>query len=257
MPYSQIAISNFVNRLALFKEEIWDYNYKDFWYQNHDLDNHIDRLVNDIVNWITGKDRIQNDFQKFFISKEWIHYQPTIDLIDEYNFFVEILINLTYDAILPYEIEEELQEILIISASEYQKYFQNYFPNSNPDYIKKNIADSLNDGRYYKDLFTFFLDDIRYDLSNRIENIPEKIDFLTTLEYISSCFLEIVYFNNNITNAIWWIIPEDVSEAIRIQNDYMSLQKGTMEKLAELEKRKAKYYSKYWTWLDKVKNYFN
>lgn len=257
MTYSQIAISNFVNRLAHFKEEIWGYNYKDFWYQNHDLDNHIDRLVNDIVNWITGRERIQNDFQKFFISKEWIHYQPAIDLIDEYNFFVEILINLTYDAILPYEIEEELQEILIISASEYQKYFQNYFPNSSPDYIEKNIVDSLNDGYYYKKLFTFFLDNIRYDSGNQIENNPEEIDFLTTLEYISSCFLEIVYFNNNIMNAIWWIIPEDVSEAIRIQNDYMALQKDTMEKLAELEKRKAQYYWKYWSWLDKVKNYFN
>lgn len=52
------------------------------------------------------------------------------------------------------------------------------------------------------------------------------------------------------------MIPEDVSEAIRIQNDYMNFQKETMEKLADLEKRKTEYYSKYWTWLDKVKNYF-
>lgn len=256
MTYSHIAISNFVNRLDSFKKRIWDYNYEDFRYQNPDLEKYIDRLVNDITNWITERELITNDFQKFFISKEWIHYQPTIDLIDEYNFFVEILINLSYDALLPYDIEHKLQEILIISASEYQKYFQNYFPNSSPDYIKKNIIDSLNYDFDYENLFTFFLDDIRYDLSNQIENIPEEIDFLTTLEYISNIFLDIVYFDNNIKKSIWWMIPEDVSEAIRIQNDYMNFQKETMEKLADLEKRKTEYYSKYWTWLDKVKNYF-
>lgn len=256
MTYSHIAISNFVNRLDSFKKRIWDYNYEDFRYQNPDLEKYIDRLVNDITNWITERELITNDFQKFFISKEWIHYQPTIDLIDEYNFFVEILINLSYDALLPYDIEHKLQEILIISASEYQKYFQNYFPNSSPDYIEKNIIDSLNYDFDYENLFTFFLDDIRYDLSNQIENIPEEIDFLTTLEYISNIFLDIVYFNNNIKKSIWWMIPEDVSEAIRIQNDYMNFQKETMEKLADLEKRKTEYYSKYWTWLDKVKNYF-
>lgn len=252
MTYSHIAISNFVNRLDSFKKKIWDNNYEDFRYQNHDLEKYIDRLVNDITNWITERELITNDFQKFFISKEWIHYQPTIDLIDEYNFFVEILINLSYDALLPYDIEHKLQEILIISASEYQ----NYFPNSSPDYIKKNIIDSLNYDFDYENLFTFFLDDIRYDLSNQIENIPEEIDFLTTLEYISNIFLDIVYFDNNIKKSIWWMIPEDVSEAIRIQNDYMNFQKETMEKLADLEKRKTEYYSKYWTWLDKVKNYF-